>query len=107
MKGLKMVEMDYKSFSGNWTYQELFKMISILDKLDARLRTILEDEIHAGNLISNVSENTFESVSIIVTLNKQFSKIHQLEGVEYSTPEDAQYWRMQYSCGKPEQLVVC
>jgi len=92
-------EMENYAFEGEVRY---------VVQLHPDLKSILDAELLSGNHIVEGSGGWPEKESIIVRLEKPFTKKHLIPStVRFDGECDPHYWHQEYSCASPLHLLVC
>lgn len=84
----------------------------VIDKLSVEMREILEDELSAGNEITETSQDGFSnslSNHIFIFLKFPFkTKIRKdIKGVIYTEVNDKHYWKAEYNDVINHQTIAC
>lgn len=72
-----------------------------------RIKKILDCEIENGNSISEISTSWPEEVSVFIIMDKPFSQVYNIEGLEYTNLNDPHYWKEDYLDKEYMQIIAC
>lgn len=80
-----------------------------LARLAQGLRTLLDLELAAGNEIRETGIGWPDPDSVFVRLAHPFRARPSAlpEGIRYAEPDDPHWWRAEYSCSSPRQILAC
>jgi [ribosomal protein S5]-alanine N-acetyltransferase len=86
-----------------------FINVPALSVLDARLKTILQAEIAAGNEIAETGGGWPDRDSVFVRLRQTFyTRPSALaDGVEYKELNDPHWWQAEFSTRSPRHILAC
>ncbi|WP_299162063.1 hypothetical protein [uncultured Tenacibaculum sp.] len=76
-------------------------------EINPTIEIILKHEIKYGNSISEISKGWQKKNSILIILEKPFSKKYTIEGLEYRHINDPHYWKEEYSDKMSMQTIAC
>lgn len=84
------------------------KALVLLHQLPPALQHILDEELKAGNKITDVGDSYPDPGSVFVTLSKRFTGSYKNSGVEYTLTNDPHYWYADYSTrDQPRHMLIC
>ena len=72
-----------------------------------KLKSILESELECGNLVVETSSGWPKSNSIMIILEKPFTKDHTIENIQFRNIDDRRYWKFEYFDEENSHILAC
>ena len=78
-----------------------------ISEFSQKLKLILDIELEQGNVIVETSHGWPKSDSILIILDKPFSRDYQFEDITFRNIDDRHYWKSEYCDEDLGHVLAC